>query len=154
MPKLEPQVPGAKPTPADPPNLAALYGLSPGDLAEKVRDLSDDDLTALKELAPTGDDSQAVRDIVQAEINTRATAPQQSHDLSEVSDGELDRALAAIMAEKARREGNKPPPSYDPDHGKAHPYEHIPASKIDASKLTKAVLSRDGWVMPHKALME
>lgn len=121
-PDLTPQTPGALPA-ATASKLEDLAALTVADMADELPKLDDDELVAL------------------AGIETRGKARAS--------------ALAAIASEQAKRAADAAVPATG-DHapkvpnvtGDPESYADRPGTDVDPGKLTKPVLTRDGWVMP------
>lgn len=113
--------------PTDPSALESMLKATIPDIAAGLDDLSDSDLSTLQALEMAGASRKGVTDAIALEQKRRARDAgdaQASADEAPQSAGYTDAATS---------------------------YRHLTAREIDASKLTQAVLSRDGWVMPNPA---
>lgn len=119
--------------------MSNLITQEPGSIGA-VDDSKIDNIAAMN----VGDLAEALVDLTAPEIEQLLAA--------ELRGKERSSAVNAIERERARRAviGSDPADAAEGPApvGDANSYANSPATDVDASKITSAVLTRDGWVVP------
>jgi hypothetical protein len=137
---ITPQVPGDPPN-VDPAETAPLLDEALVDLVATVPDLSDLDLAALEATERNGENREHYLEAIAAEQLRREDAVDQGD-----GDPQGDQPPPADIG---------PPPAVDEaavEHARRVSedarYRNMRAADIDQAKLTRKVLTRDGWLLP------